>query len=355
MADEPMIPLQLRPPGLRRPGVISVTVPSRGRGGRLTASLRSLRKMAAHPELLEILVACDPDDENTRLTAEGLGADLVWVAPERYGYAHSAHYWAELLEWSAGEWLLPTWSDDVTMQTEGWDDMLRAQPAGSVVYLDSNYWGESCFPAVHADALGAIGRLAPLPALDSWFEEAGRAADVLTRPGIHVHQDRPDLTGCAPDQTYTEGGGGWRAAIAAGADQAYHRLPYTAWRAEDAAVLRRHQRLEDGYLARLAVWSDMQEQGPLIRAAARRYYQPVIAEFGTRDGESASALLAGASASGGHVWSVDPGPCTKEWQDSGLWSFLAADDMSDEAAAWLPAELRHPVHRLVAYLRSHPG
>ena len=43
------------------------------------------------------------------------------------------------------------------MRTEGWDEKLRACPAGSVVYLDSNYRGESCFPAVHADALGVIG------------------------------------------------------------------------------------------------------------------------------------------------------------------------------------------------------
>ena len=37
--------------------------------------------------------------------------------------------------------------------------------------------------------------------------------------------------------------------------------------------------------------------------------------------------------------SVDPGTCTGEWEGTGLWSFLAADDMSDEAAAWLPGEL----------------
>jgi hypothetical protein len=242
---EPMIPLRLLPPGRRRDGVISCPVPSRNRTGKLAASVRSLRDTAAHPGLLEILVAHDPDDPATAEAARELGADVIWRAPERYGYARSAQYIAVLLERSAGEWVLPTWSDDAIMRTPGWDDLLRAQPAGSIAYLDGNYPGLTCFPAVHADALAAIGRLTPLPAIDTWFEEAGRAAGVLVKPGIYVHQDRPDITGCAPDQTHAEGGGAWRAGAGGTADQAYYREPYTAWRAEDAEALRRHRAAAD--------------------------------------------------------------------------------------------------------------
>ena len=162
--------------------VISACLPSRGRTAGLLASVKSLRETAAHPELLEILVAYDPDDlAGTGVLAETLEADVTWRAPERYGFAGQARYYAVLLEWATGEWLLPTWSDNAVMKTEGWDDLLRAQPAGSVAYLDSNYPGESCFPAVHADALGAIGRLEPLPSLDTWFEYAGRDAGVSPR------------------------------------------------------------------------------------------------------------------------------------------------------------------------------
>lgn len=367
MTDEPMIPLRLPPPASRRPGVISACVPSRNRTAKLTASIASLRDTAAHPELLEILVAHDPDDPETAAAAHQAKADVIWQAPERYGYARSGNYWAALLERAAGEWLLPTWSDDGLMRTQGWDDLLRAQPAGSVAYLDGNYPGLTCYPAVHAGALGVIGRLSPLPSLDTWFEYAGRDAGVLVTPGIYVYQERPDLTGCPPDQTHLEGGDAWR--IVNASDEKFHRAPYTDWRAEDTAMLRHHRELEDGYAKRLAAWSDIQEQAPLLRDAARRYARPVIAELGTRTGESTSALLAGASASGGHVWSVDPGfwnigsgprpepvqgvarwaperaayvpddACTAAWKDSGLWSFLPADDMSDEAAAWVPAEL----------------
>lgn len=231
---EAMIPLRL---GEHRPGVISACLPSRGRTAKLSASVTSLRETAAHPELLEILIAYDPDDPATGAAAEQLQAGLAWQAPERYGFTRQARYYAALLERAAGEWLLPTWSDDGLMRTQGWDDLLRAQPAGSVAYLDGNYPDLTCFPAVHADALAAIGRLSPLPSLDTWFEYAGRDAGVLVRPGIYVHQDRPDLTGCAPDQTYREGGGAWRAAGSGGG--AFHQPPYTTWRAQDAAALRR--------------------------------------------------------------------------------------------------------------------
>lgn len=102
-----------------------------------------------------------------------------------------------------------------------------------------------------------------------------------------------------------------------------------------------HDWLKADYAVRLAAWSDIREQMPLLYDAACGCTQPVIAELGTRTGNSTAALLAGAAASGGHVWSVDNGPVTVPswWHECGLWSFLAADDMSDEAAAWLPAEL----------------
>ena len=162
---------------------------------------------------------------------------------------------------------------------------------------------------------------------------------MLVRPGIRVFQDRPDLTGCAADQTFTEGGGAWRAAGSGG--DAFHHPPYTDWRAEDATALRWLRQLDEGYRARLdGPWSDAQEQLPLLRDAARSFARPVIAELGTRTGESTAAFLAGAAAAGGHVWSADIAPAMVPawWRETGRWSFLAADDMSGEAAEWLPAE-----------------
>lgn len=335
---EPMIPLRLTPPARRRSGVITVAMPSRDRTVKMVASLRSILDTATQPDQIEILVAHDSDDQDTAEVARALNVNMIWQSPFRYGYARSAHYWAYLLNESTGEWVLPTWSDDAIMKTPGWDDILRAQPAGSIAYLDGNYPGLTCFPAVHADALGAIGRLAPLPALDTWFEYVGRDSGLLVRPGIYVHQDRPDLTGCAPDRTHNEGGGAWRAGSGGSYQQAFYQDPYISWRLEDTYAVRRLRDLEEGYAARLAVWSDIQEQMPLLRDAARSYWKPTIIELGTRTGESTSAFLAGAAATGGHVWSVDMAPSTQEWKLSGLWDFRLADDTSDDTAGWLPDE-----------------
>jgi hypothetical protein len=217
--------------------VITACMASRDRPDMLAASIASLRDHAARPDLLEILVAYDPDDPVTNAVARIAGADLAWRAPERYGFARQTRYYAYLLEQATGEWLLPTWSDDGRMKTLRWDDKLRDCPAGTIVFVNGNYPGLTCFPAVHADALAAIGRLSPLPSHDTWFEDTARMAGVLVCPGIYVHQERPDLTGCPADQTYLEGGAAWRLTHNS-ADQAYYREPFITWRAEDAAALR---------------------------------------------------------------------------------------------------------------------
>jgi hypothetical protein len=196
----------------------------------LTGSIASLLDHAARPGLLNILVAHDPDDPETATAASQAGADTIWAAPYRYGYAESARYHAALLGLAAGEWAMTPWNDDAYMQTEGWDDIVRAQPAGSVIWTDGNIPGLTCFPVVHMDVLAALGRLCPLPAVDTWFQDVGLAAGILTRPGIYVHQDRFDLTGRNGDDTYREGRAGIRCAE-------FYSEPYTTWRAQDAARL----------------------------------------------------------------------------------------------------------------------
>lgn len=239
-----MIPLSLRPPEQRRPGVISVTLPSRRRPGMLARSIGSLRETAARPDLIEVLVAYDPDDPETAGTARELHADVIWEAPERYGYARSAHYYAALLNQASGEWSLPTWGDDGIMRTVGWDLGVRAQPRGTVVWADGNIPGMCCFPAVHMDAFAALGRLTPLPAIDHWFMDAARWAGVMRYPwqtpetdrslyegGFYVFQDRYDLTGNNGDQVYREGRDGYRVAE-------FLSDEFTALRQQDAATLR---------------------------------------------------------------------------------------------------------------------
>ena len=112
-------------------------------------------------------------------------------------------------------------------------------------------------------------------------------------------------------------------------------------RVQDLNDRQRRDWLKAEYVVQAARPSDIQLQMPLLYEAARSRERPAIAELGTRAGRSGIALLAGAAETGGHVWSVDSGPVTAPswWAATGLWSFLVADDMSGEAAAWIPAEL----------------
>ena len=358
-----MLPLRVRPPHERRPGVISVTLPSRHRSRMLADSIRSLRDKAARPELLEFLVAYDQDDPDTAAAAEALGVDVIWQAPERYGYAESARYYAALLERASGEWAVPTWGDDGLMRTQGWDDMVRATPAGSVIYVDGNFPGLTCYPIVHMDVFAALGRLCPLPALDTWYEYVGRDAGILAKPPIYVHQDRFDLTGNNLDETYREGRSGYRR-------EEFFSQEYARRRDQDADRLRYNRRLHEEYQRRrLGPWSDVQQHLPALYAAARRYPGGTVLELGTRTGESTAALLAGAVSVDGEAWSVDPGPVSVPiwWHGRGAWTFLSLDDVCEQALAATPQSVdllfvdtshyyEHTLAELRAYVsRVRPG
>ena len=72
---------------------------------------------------------------------------MVWQAPERYGYAGQSRYLrGRCCQRQRGEWCLPTWGDDGIMQTSGWDETIRAQKPGSVIWVDGNVPGPYLFP-----------------------------------------------------------------------------------------------------------------------------------------------------------------------------------------------------------------
>lgn len=227
-----MIALDLVPRDARFPDVISVVMASRRRSRMLTTSVQSLRSTADRPSLLEIFVAYDPDDIETGITAVELGCH-VWQAPERYGYAMGAHYYAALMNETHGEWILPSWGDDGIMLTQGWDSIVRAQQKPSVLYTTGgDRWGNNCFPIVHCDVFYATKRFCDLPAIDTWYDEVGKLAGIWVNPlpPVEVMQDRYDLTGNNRDETYVEGRSGYRS-------KDFYSPQWTRWRREDARAV----------------------------------------------------------------------------------------------------------------------
>lgn len=114
--------------------------------------------------------------------------------------------------------------------------------------------------------------------------------------------------------------------------------------------------------ARCRQWSDMHDHMGFLRETAAAYAQPVIAEFGTRLGNSTSCFLAAAEDSDGQVWSVDIDPprVPEHWFQLDRWHFLQAGDTSGQAHEWLPAKLdvlfidtSHQLDHTLAELRMY--
>lgn len=96
------------------------------------------------------------------------------------------------------------------------------------------------------------------------------------------------------------------------------------------------------YQRRLGTDCDMQDHMAFLHETVRCYPSPVVVELGVAWGNSTSALLSAASATGGTLWSVDAGEIgamiPADWWDDPDWRFLQADDLSPRALEWLPGE-----------------
>jgi len=124
--------------------------------------------------------------------------------------------------------------------------------------------------------------------------------------------------------------------------------------------------LHDAYLDRLSRWSDIQEYLPFLHEQARSRKGVRVLELGSRRANSTLTFLAGATESGGHVWSADIdnilthaggiGP----WADCPRWTFICGDDMNPALQALLPPEVdvffldtSHEYEHTLAELRAY--
>jgi len=196
--------------------MIDVLVPSRGRPEMLVRSLHSLFTTAADPRSVRCHVAVDNDDRATEDVVRYLAGSLepgavTLTVSERHGYAGLHHYYNTLAMRGSGDWLL-LWNDDAFMQTTTWDMALDVHMPAGVLVADlqsAHSPGLCCFPAVRREAVEALGFFATdNPHCDTLWQDIGRATGTIAAVPVHVLHDRPDLTGRAPDATWTEGRAG---------------------------------------------------------------------------------------------------------------------------------------------------
>lgn len=187
---------------------ISLVFTSRGRPDDLQETLAGLWKLADRPELLEAIVAVDPDDEATLAAEQKLERAVprarLWVAPERYGYRNLHLYLNQLAVRARGTWCM-WWNDDMRMQTQGWDTVIRHYRQG-VLWPAANHVQHAnivpIWPRAWSDAAGMV---CPTMHMDTWLQYAGEALGRHFQIPVEVVHHRADVTGEHDDATYREG------------------------------------------------------------------------------------------------------------------------------------------------------
>jgi len=211
--------------------VISVLLPSRGRPAALAASVDSLKRLAARPEGVEILIAADPDDPPTWQAAQNECRDAsLWIASERHGYHQLHAYVNQLAGQARGEWLM-LWNDDARMLTPGWDDLVHQQPTGVLWPQSNDVAGCNTFPIWPTAWTRELGYVSLSPHCDSWIQHLGTELGLHDRIPVEILHDRADLTGGHDDQTRAESQAGYRTAD-------YHSPTMQAVRQRDVDTLR---------------------------------------------------------------------------------------------------------------------
>lgn len=192
---------------------ISVLIPTRKRPDKLFNSIKSILELADHPEKVEIMVAIDTDDEETK-TAIGetiiplirqYNAGERIIALPRQGYAKLEVYYNRLAQWSRADWLF-MWGDDSVIKTQGWDTKIREYDGDFRVLRvrTHNQHPYSIFPIVPRDWFKLLGVLANHQMGDAVISQMAYMLDIMQNVDIDVDHNRFDLLGEEPDEVYQQ-------------------------------------------------------------------------------------------------------------------------------------------------------
>jgi hypothetical protein len=226
--------------------LISVMLPTRKRTNLLEKSLTSLLSLANRPQLIELALAYDDDDAESReyfgsrawsdLLAK-YGCQGFSLQCQRWGYRDLHQYLNELAPRTQGQWLF-FWGDDAVMQTQGWDDHVAANKdhRGLLHITTSNFPMQcSILPLFHRSWLDLFGCVSPVNPADSWISNIATRAGARKVIPVSVLHDRFEHTGNNQDATWAD------KQLAKGWQKAYHTAESEALRADWAQRLRRYR------------------------------------------------------------------------------------------------------------------
>jgi glycosyltransferase involved in cell wall biosynthesis len=193
---------------------ISILLPTRKRTKTLVNSINSLLANAADTSRIEILIAYDDDDEESKEFFANTWADYISQCSattkvfetERFGYLRLYKYVNFLAEKASGDWIM-FWNDDALMLTENWDDAI-VQETGwfgllrmPCVNMDHPF---ALFPIVPRSWIDFFGRVSPVNHSDWWIYNVTVPNACAKNIPVQVYHDRADVTGGNNDETFAE-------------------------------------------------------------------------------------------------------------------------------------------------------
>jgi len=193
---------------------ISILLPTRKRVDTVIKSIGSILSTAKNPSNLEILIAYDDDDDESReffsstwfSFVEQSGASTKVFETERFGYLRLYRYVNFLGEQASGDWLM-FWNDDALMLTDGWDEE---------ILKNSDHWGLlrmpcvnmdhpfALFPIIPRDWIEFFGKISPVNHSDWWIFHVTYHCNRIRNIPVQVYHNRADVTGQNNDETFQE-------------------------------------------------------------------------------------------------------------------------------------------------------
>jgi len=193
---------------------ISILLPTRKRTDLVVKSIGSLLANAANTADIEILIAYDDDDNESKdffatvwpAFIQQTAATTRVFELERYGYLRLYKYVNFLADQASGDWLM-FWNDDALMATENWDTKIIEKTGWfgllRMPCINMNH-PFALFPIIPNSWLKLFGKISPVNHSDWWIYHVTNSAQRMQNIDVLVYHDRADVTGNNNDQTFAE-------------------------------------------------------------------------------------------------------------------------------------------------------
>lgn len=193
---------------------ISILLPTRKRTEAVVKSIGSLLANATDTSRIEILVAYDDDDLESREFFETVWTPFLEQSSatsrvfetERFGYLRLYKYVNFLAEQATGDWIM-FWNDDALMLTEGWDEEIVKNDGFfgllrmPCVTMNHPF---ALFPIIPREWFDFFGCISPVNHSDWWIYNVTAPLGRLRNIPVEVYHDRADVTGGNNDETFKE-------------------------------------------------------------------------------------------------------------------------------------------------------